>query len=157
MKKIFLTYLFSIIFSIIGLSQTWIDPGSNYYIPNPEQISVRNITLDQVQNGWGKIGTTCAGCPAYWYQMIISSQPHPAEDEKFYYYYYFKFFSNSFYSNGNPAGTYLSQVKFSMNGNLIVSTPYILLPSGTVTWGAWMRSYNNNSLVTFTVNNINVH
>jgi len=160
LKKFFLITLISVLFCVGGLSQSWApqqQQQQNYYVPHPDQIAVTNITLNQIQNGWAVQGTSCAGCPSYWYQVLISQVPHQAEDGNFYYYYYFKYFSNSFYANGSPAGTYLSQVNFYANGNFVFTTPYILCPQGQIVWGAWMRQQQNNATVSFTVTNINVH
>ncbi|HUT80599.1 MAG TPA: hypothetical protein VMZ29_05280 [Candidatus Bathyarchaeia archaeon] len=160
MKKLFLTALFAIIFAFVGLGQNFSPQQQvqqNYYVPHPDQIPVMNITLSQIQNGWARMGTTCAGCASYWYQVIRSQYSIQAEDGNYYYYFYFKYFSNSYYGNGNPAGTYLSQVNFYINGNFVLTTPYILCPTGQMIWGAWMRYQNGNATVTFTVTNMNVH
>jgi len=161
MKKLFLSILLVLFFVISGLCQNFPpvqqNVRQNYYVPNPDQIQLSNITSQQVHNGWARVGNPCAGCPSYWYQVLETSQPYQAEDGIYYYYYYFRFLSNSFYGNGSAAGTYLSQINFYMNGNFITSIQYLLLPSGQLVWGAWMRSQQINSMVSFTVANISVH
>ena len=159
MKKFLLTLLFAIIFSISGLAQSYANPQQTqqYYHPNPDMIVLKNITLQQVQNGWARSGNACAGCASYWYQVWISKTQHQAEDGNYYFYYYFKFFSNSFYGNGNPAGTYLSQINYFMNGNFVISQEYLLVPASQMIWGAWMRSLQNNVTVGFQITQISVY
>lgn len=160
MKKLILALVF--LFSmIIVSSQNYVN---NYqqnpkqtYVPDSEITPSVNITINQIQNGWARLGTICAGCPSYWYQVTRTQQMHRAEDGTMYYYYFFHFFSNSSYTNGSPAGTYLSQVYFFHNGELIISTPYLLLPVGKHIDGAWMRSKNSDSMVTFTITQMSVH
>jgi len=159
LKKFFLITLISVLFCVAGAAQSFAtqqQQQQNYYVPHPDQTPVLNITLNQVQNGWATPRTACAGCASYWYQVFVTQSPQKAEDGNYYYYYYFKFFSNSYYSNGTPAATYLSQVNFYTNGNFLFSTSYILLPQGEIVWGAWLRTLQNNSMVSFNATNINV-
>lgn len=127
------------------------------YVPLSSKIETKNITLNQIQNGWAHWGNTCAGCPSYWYQVLVSKAPIKAEDGLYYYYYYFNFFSNSYYANGKIASTYLKEVKFYYNGILAINAPYILLSPGQNIWGAWIRLHVNNVVVSFTVTNVNVY
>jgi hypothetical protein len=157
MKKLIFAILL-MLFSIVGFSQN--NPYQQQksgFVPDPSQIPTLNITLNQVQNGWALIGNSCHGCASYWYQVLRSQQMHQAEDGQYYYYFYFNFFSNSRYANGQNAGTYLNQLNFYYNGNHSFSVPYILVPSGQTVWGAWMRSQNSNSSVSFTVAQITVY
>lgn len=126
------------------------------HVPHSNTVATINITLNQVQNGWARQGQACAGCPSYWYQVLVSQQPIQAEDGLYYYYYYFNFFSNSHYTNGVQASTYLSQVNFYYNGILGINAPYLLLPAGQQVWGAWIRLGVNNATVSFTVTNFSV-
>ena len=155
MKKFILTSLLALFFAIAGMSQ-YQQAQQQYYVPNADGTPTINITLNQIQNGWARMGTTCAGCPSYWYQVSRTQQMHVAEDGNAYYYYFFHFFSNSFYTNGVQAGTYLSQVSFYHNGALAFNTPYILLPVGQHIDGAWMRSQNPSATVSFTVAQMSV-
>ena len=161
MKKLILTLV--LLFSIFAINISAQSYANQYqqqqvqkFVPRPETVVRTNITLNQIQNGWALWGSACAGCPAYWYQVTVTQQPVQAEDGNFYYYYYFYFFSNSHYTNGAQAGTYLSQVSFYSNNNFIFQTPYILLPAGQQVWGSWMRLPYNNAMVSFTVTNVSV-
>ena len=158
MKKLLATFALLIMFVVAGFSQSFApQQQSQYYVPHPDNVTLTNITLNQIQNGWARSGNSCAGCASYWYQVYISQTQHKAEDGNYYFYYYFKFFSNSFYGNGNPAGTYLSQMSYYMNGDFILSAEYLLLPQGQMTWGAWMRSLQNNVTVSFNITQISVY
>ena len=153
MKKLLLSLLF-VLFSVIGFSQYQYQQP---YVPNSESTPSINITINQIQNGWARIGNSCAGCPSYWFKITRTQQMHQAEDGQAYYYFYFHFYSNSFYTNGVQAGTYLSQVKFFHNGALLINTPYILVPAGQHVDGAWMRSQDPNASVTFSVSQMSVY
>lgn len=157
MKKFILSSLLALFFAIAGMSQYQQQVQQPYYVPDSKSTPTINITLNQIQNGWARTGNPCAGCPSYWCQITRTQQMHVAEDGIFYYYYYFHLFSNSFYTNGVQAGTYLSQVNFYHNGTLTISSPYILLPAGQHIDGAWMRSQNPNSVVTFTIAQMSVY
>jgi hypothetical protein len=157
MKKLILI-LALLIFTCIGSFGQYQQKSTEkrYDVPDPNSIPTLNITNNQVYNGWALNGNVCAGCPSYYYMIIRSSNMIRAEDGGYYYYFYFYFYSNSYYSNGTPAGTYLSDIKFYANGNFIFSVPYILVPPGQKVYGAWLR-WNTNSPVSFFITNINVH
>lgn len=158
MKKLLLGLLF-VLFSVVSFAQNnpYQQQSGQKFVPNQSQIPTINITMNQVQNGWALNGNSCYGCPSYWYQVLRSQQMYQAEDGQMYYYFYFNFFSNSRYTNGQNAGTYLSQLNFYYNGNFAFSVPYILVPVGQTIWGAWMRTQNPNSMVSFTVSQITVY
>lgn len=163
MKKIlFFIVAFFLLMSVNITGQTYYNQqqqqqNQQKYVPPPSTIQTINITSNQIQNGWSHHGTSCAGCPAYWCQILRSQTQIQAEDGVYYYYYYFNFFSHSFYTNGSQASTYLSQLNFYHDDIFAFSAQYILLPAGQTIWGAWMRLSTPNSAVTFTVTNISVH
>lgn len=154
MKKLVLGILF-VLFSVIGFGQY--GQQVQRYVPDPSSIPTYNITVNQTQNGWAQINRSCAGCPSYWVQVLRSQQMIRAEDGASYYYYYFKFFSNSFYGNGQPAGTYLSGLNFYANGQYIFNLQYILAPQGQQILGSWMRLGFSTSNVSFTTTNVTVY
>jgi len=153
MKKLLL--VFSLIFiSLICLGQNKkgaiqykANSIKSYYVPHPDTLNLINITHNQKFNGWGLMGTTCAGCASYYYKIFRSKNPFIAEDDMFYYYYYFYFYSNSHLPNGDLAGTYLSDVNFFINENYVFDVEYILLDIGQIVYGAWARSTNPKSLI----------
>ncbi len=155
MKKLILTTILAVFFAIAGMSQ-YQQQAQQRYVPDPSTVLRSNVTMNQIQNGWTRVGTPCAGCASYWVQITRSQTQIQAEDGVYYYYFYFHFLSNSYYANGNPAATYLSTINFFNEGNFVFSTPYILLARGQTVWGAWMRLPDPNSTVTFTVANMNV-
>ena len=121
-------------------------------------IKLINITLNQSENGWGSSGSVaCAGCAGYFYKILRSQDPFMAEDGIYYYYYYFYFYSNSFYSNGSLAITSLKDINFVANGKFVLNLPYLLVEPNKVTYGAWIRSTNPNSYVTFQITNVTVY
>ena len=148
MKKLKLLLL-SLLFLVLSSA------ALGQYVPDPNKIPTVNITTNASQNGWAHNGSVCAGCPAYWYMILRSQYSVQAEDRKYYIYYFFYFYSNSHYINGSPAGTYLSEVFFYVNGNFILKSPYILLPSGQQVFGAWIR-YSASIPVSFSVTNMSV-
>lgn len=153
MKKILILFI-GLVLSFVLMGQTKIQ---GKYVPNPNTIELVNITTNQVQSGWGLIGQSCLGCASYWYQIRRSVQPIRAEDGGYYYYYYFNFYSNSFYTNGASASTYLSQIFYYANGTTIFTSQYLLLPVGQNVWGAWIRLSQPTAAVSFRVTNISVH
>ena len=157
MKKAILVIL--IISALVCSGQVNRSVRPNYYVPDPVSVNKVNITLNQKPgaNGWAQNGTTCAGCPSYFFKIFRTSNAIKAEDGILYYYYYFYFFSNSFYSNGNPASTYLSQISFFMNNNFMFKIEYVLLQPGQSIYVAWMRSTSPSASVRFSISKINVH
>ena len=127
------------------------------YVPDQNMVATINITMNQVQNGWAHWGNVCAGCPAYFYQVLVTQQPHQAEDGNYYYYYYFNYFSNSHYTNGAKASTYLSVVNFYANNQFIFQAQYILVAPNQNVFGAWLRLGVNNAMVTFAPTNVTVY
>ena len=164
MKRFILALLLTLFTVGISFSQNY--PNSMYqqqqvqqkWAPNPNNIQLANITLNQVQNGWALQGSPCAGCPSYYYQVLETPQPYQAEDGQYYYYYFFKFFSNSFYGNGGQASTYLNQINYFVDGNQVHFDQYILVPPGQPHWGpTWIRTKNSNSMILFSVTNMSVY
>jgi hypothetical protein len=159
MKKLLLGLLF-ILFSVVTFAQNnpYQQQTQKRWAPDPNSIPLTNITLNQVQNGWAQMGNSCAGCPSYFYQVLITQQAYQAEDGQYYYYYFLKFYSNSHYANGSAASTYLSQVNYFMNGNQVFFDQYILVAPGQALWGpSWVRSPNQNTVFLFTVAQMSVY
>jgi len=156
MKRRILTILFAIFLGIAAFGQNYGNQVQRY-VPDPNQISTVNITINPIQNGWARVNNSCAGCPSYWVQVLRSSQMIYAEDGRAYYYYYFKYYSNSFYSNGQPAGTYLSGLNFYSNGQYVFNLQYLLAPQGQHVLGAWMRLGFITTNVSFTTTNVTVY
>jgi len=159
MKKLILALVLTVFSLLTAFSQSYstnYQQGLQKYVPAPNTVATTNITLNQVQSGWALQNQACAGCPSYWYQVLMTQTPIQAEDGLYYYYYYFNFFSNSHYTNGVKASTYLSQLNFYYNGIFALNAPYLLLPAGQQVWGAWIRLGVNNAVVQFTVSNVSV-
>ena len=164
MKKLLLGLLFAL-FSVVGFSQYY--PNSMYqqqqvaqqrWSPNPNAVPLLNITTNQVQNGWALNGYACAGCASYYYQILVTNQAYQAEDGQYYYYFFFKFFSNSHYTNGAQASTYLSQVNYFDNGTQVYFDPYILIAPGQALWGpTWIRSRSQTDAIMFSVTQMSVY
>lgn len=130
-----------------------------YFVPNPDTIPLLSINIQQTnkKNGWNKDGKTCAGCPSYFYKITRSENIYKAEDENYYYYYYFYFCSNSFLTNGDITSTYLSNIDFFIDNILVNNVPYLLLEPKKIIYGAWVRTKNPNSIVSFKITNISVY
>ena len=130
-----------------------------YFIPDHNTVPQTNITSNQVPglNGWAQIGTACAGCPSYYYKVTRTNLMYKAEDGLQYYYFFFYFHSNSYYVDGTPASTYLTEVNFYANQQWVFKVPYILLSPNTVVFGAWLRSQNPNSMVQFAATQMTVY
>lgn len=128
--------------------------GKSQGFPQPNQVPTVNITFNPVQNGWAITGNSCAGCGSVYYKILRTTQTYQASDGYFYYYYYFYFFSNSYYTNGYPATSYLTHPKFYADGVLAFQTQYVLVEPNVQKFVAWIRSANPNSVVTFHVNQI---
>lgn len=144
MKKIFTLFLF-IFISCFSFSQV-----------NNDNIPKVNITHNQVVNGWAKFKTECNGCVSFYYQILKNTLPvKEAYQNKEgvyylnYYYYYFYFFSNSKYVNGNSASTYLTNLSFYADGELIFKKDYILIEPGKSVYGAWIKTTNPNAYISF--------
>jgi len=135
------------------------DARTFYYTPDVNTTPQINITINQIpgRNGWALIGSTCAGCPSIFYKIQRSANPIIAEDNQWYYYFFFYFFSNSFYSNGNLASSYIRNISFFMNGNFVFNSEYILISPGVPIYAAWLRSPTPNSLATFQISQISVY
>jgi len=125
------------------------------YIPDAFKVQQVNVTDNIVSNGWGVLGTACAGCPSYFFKITRTINRLQAEDGNYYYYYYFWFFSNSYYSNGQPASTYLTEIQGYMNDQYITSSQYMLV-TRQEQYFMWMRSETLTS-VTFNVNKMSVY
>ena len=131
---------------------------SSAFYPDPASIPLYNITIGQnPQTGWAQWGNPCAGCASYFFQINRSQQAYQAEDGKWYYFYYFLFFSNSYYSDGTPASTYLKDLLFYADGHLVVQGQYLLVEPGRYKLGAWIRSFNPNANVSFQISQMNVY
>ena len=156
--KLFFVAILLMVASLALSGQSYVQQAQQQkkFVPHPTTVATTNITLDQVQNGWALHGQSCAGCPSYWYQVLVTQVPIQAEDGLYYYYYYFYFFSNSHYTNGVQASTYLSQVRFYCNGALAITAPYILLPVGQQVWATWIRFGADNATAQFKVTNASV-
>jgi hypothetical protein len=158
MKKLFLAVLLIFIsFLFMGQQNTPMKQKRSAFFPAPGTVEVINITPNQIKNGWGQVGNECAGCPSFFYQVSRTKQVYQAEDGIYYYYYYFHFFSNSYYSDGSIATTYLTNVDFIADGVLLIKSPYILLEAGSQKFGAWIRTRNPNSRVQFNVGQMTVY
>ena len=131
----------------------------SFYVPNPDTLLLLNITTgtDEINNGWATIGTACAGCPSYHYKIFRTQDQQKAEDGKYFFYYYFYFYSNSYQSDGSPAGTYLSHVHFFIDENIVLDIEYILIDEGKIVYAAWIRSMNPSSTVLFKPTKVTVY
>ena len=157
MKKLLL--IIGLIFiGLINYAQMPIQKSTSIdkYVPNPTQVSLKNITVNQVYNGWGINGRMCSGCPSYYYKILMTTDPIRAEDGHYYFYYYFYFFSNSHYSDGTQASTYLKNINFYASGVYMFNIDYLLIPPNDPIWGAWIRT-KALTTVEFHVANIMVH
>lgn len=160
MKKLVLGIFLAIFFAVASFGQSYLPQQQiqKRWAPDPNTIPMVNITINQVQNGWAQMGNACAGCPSYFYQVLITNQAYQAEDGQYYYYFFFKFFSNSHYTNGSPASTYLSQVNYFVNGSQVYFDQYILVSPGQPLWGpTWIRSHAQNSSILFSVTQMSVY
>ena len=146
MKK--LIFIFLLLLPLMGMGQ---------FYPHPSKIQTINITDNPIQNGWAITGRTCAGCASIFYQILRSSITHQAEDGNFYYYYYYIFYSNSYYSNGSPSDTYLTNCSFLENGIVINRSNYLLLEINNQKFVAWIRTQNAYSTITFHVDQMTVY
>ena len=159
MKKLILFILLMLI-SLICIGQMnqnqYIQKGILYY-PQPETVTTMNITLNPIQNGWGQLGNTCAGCASFYYQILRTTGVHMAEDGNYYYFFYVYFFSNSYYNNGQTASTYLTNIVYSGNNRVVLQTPYLLLKAGVQEFGAWIRSSDPQCYIQFNVDKITVY
>ena len=147
MKKLIFIFLL-LLLPFMGLGQ---------FYPHPTKIQTINITDNPIQSGWAITGRTCAGCASIFYQILRSSITHQAEDGKFYYYYYYIFYSNSYYSNGSPSATYLTNATFMENGAVRVRNNYLLLEINNQKFVAWVRTPNAYASVTFHVDQMTVY
>ena len=105
------------------------------FVPDEDTILKENITPDQVPNvnGWAKIGEVCSGCPSFFYRIQRTAESYNAEDRLDYFYFYFDFFSNSYYTNGSPASTYLQDINFYADSVFDKKIDYLLLNAGVST------------------------
>jgi len=144
MKKVLLILGFLLV-SLICIGQV------RQYVPKPSEVVQMNITHNQAPdaNGWAKMGDPCAGCPAYWYKIQRSIGQIIAEDGIAYYYFFFYFYSNSHYTDGTIASTYLSDVQFFSEETFITTIPYIIIIPDKQEWGAWLRTQNPSAAVQF--------
>lgn len=133
-----------------------IETNQQLYAPNPKNIQLIDITFNPVIEGWAIEGVACAGCPSFYYKVFVSAIPHQAENSLYYYYYYFYFYSNSYYSDGTPASTYLNNVTFTLNGINVFTIPYIVLNTNEVSYVAWLRYVDQMAVVGYSVSQINV-
>jgi len=129
------------------------------FVPDVDTTLKINIILDQDPNvnGWTKYGKACSGCPSFFYRIQRTVKTYIAEDGVDYYYFYFYFFSNSYYSNGSPASTYLQGIDFYANQVFYKKIDYLLLNIGVSVYGAWMRSEDPNCIVKFEVTQMTVY
>lgn len=146
MKKLLLTFVF-IIFSLFTFSQT---------TPNPN-VPKTNVTHNSVHNGWAKWGNSCAGCAGLYYRIDRINQPVYENDGNYYYYFYFYFYSDSYYSNGQLASTYLRGVNFYIGDTFIFNLDYLLIPPKQSYYGGWIKTTDPNALVRFTWDSISVY
>jgi len=167
MKRIFLILGF-LLFSVICMGQVQMQNKINspyqqrsiqYFVPDYNTVPQVNITMNQVPglNGWAQIGTACAGCPSYFFKVTRTSTMYRAEDGLQYYYFFFYFHSNSYYGNGNPASTYLTDINFYIDQQWLLKVDYLLLYPNTVVMGAWIRSQNPNSMLHFAATQMMVY
>ncbi len=154
MKRLFLISIL-ILSSFVCIGQTQYSRIKKF-VPAPTTIQTINITINPYINGWGLDGQPCAGCPSFFFAVLRSQELHLAEDGMYYYYFYIFFNSNSHYSNGNPAATYLENVSFVEDGRVVFNTPYILIIPNEQTYKAWLRSTNPYANVSFFIQNYKV-
>lgn len=149
MKKLITIFLILILCGFSG------DPT---YVPDPNSILTINITNPDsiVSNGWGLTGPTCAGCASYYWKITRSKMQIKAEDNIYYYYYYIWVFSNSYYSDGYKASTYLTDLDVYMDDELIYNIEYTLA-TGEQRWVGWARSTNGNESLSFEIEKISVY
>jgi len=155
MKKLFLISIL-ILSSIICFGQAQQYSRIKKFVPDPTIIQTINITPNPYINGWGLDGDPCAGCPSFFSAILRSQELHMAEDGMYYYYFYIFFNSNSHYTNGNKAATYLENVSFIEDGKTVFMAPYILVIPNEAGYKAWIRSTNPYAMVTFNVQNYRV-
>ena len=117
-------------------------------IPDPNMPTI-NITQNQVVNGWAKFKTECLGCVSFYYQIRRTAGMY--SDGKYYFYIYLH--SNSYSTAGFQAATYLRNIKFYMNNNLVFNLDYVLVEPGGPQHVAWLTSPDPMTLVTFTWEN----
>lgn len=130
-----------------------------FFIPNPDTLKLINVTniSAATNNGWAVSGKTCAGCASFFYKILRSKNTIYGEDGYEYFYFFFYFYSNSYYTNAEPATTYLTGLRFFVNDKFIFDVPYLLLEPDQVVYAAWTRSVNPNSKISFDVTKVNVH
>ncbi len=153
MKKLvsLITFLAIMFFSVNSHTQQQMRSPSGKFYPQPGTVPVMNVTINTIQNGWAQIGSACGGCSSFFYQITRTQQAYQAEDGIYYFFFYFYFFSNSYYPNGSVGATYLTGVTFIADGMTLVQTPYLLLEAGNQKFGAWIRTRNPNSGISFNV------
>ena len=143
-------------------------PSRKMVAPDPESIELITIAVPgklMVNDGWMAFKLdednmeplSCAGCANFYFMVKRSATPHQAEDSLYYFYYYVFIYSNSFYSDGNLASTYLKGVQFTLNGIPVFSTNYILAEPGVPTYAAWIRYVEPTNQIAIEPTNINVH
>lgn len=92
-------------------------------------ISQNDITIEPGQySQWSMSNQTCYGCGSF-LTMVVNN---PVQS-KGYYYYDIYFWSNSFYTNGYAANTYIKQVNIyaqdpSGRNTLVLTFPYTVVP-----------------------------
>lgn len=127
------------------------------FVPEPTAIKTLNITTNPVANGWGLIGQSCAGCPSFFFALLRSKEIQLAENGKYYYYYYVFLNSNSFYTNGNAAATYLEDISILENDKIIFNSKYILVVPNEQAYKIWIRSKDPFAKISFDIKNYKVH
>jgi hypothetical protein len=140
---------------LICLIFTYLNANSQQ-TPDPN-IQKSNITLNQIDNGWSKWGNACGGCPSFFYKILRNDYKVQREDGNYYYYYYVYFYSNSYYSNGLLASTYLTNVNFYINNNLILNLKYILIPPRQTYYACYIYATISDARISFLAEKINVY
>lgn len=130
--------------------------NTEFYVPHINSLAVINVTPNGDYNGWNVYGKVCSGCSSYYWQILRSSDRVLAENGKLYYYYYVNFYSNSYYTDGSRASTFLSDIHVIWNGSSIVHLDYLLIPNDQPIWGIWLRSVDPNLQFSIVIKEIKV-
>jgi hypothetical protein len=113
-------------------------------------------------NRWILSNNTCSGCGSF-YVMVVN-QAYPANDG--YYYYDVYLWSNSFYTNGFAASSYVKNIKLSLlqpNGTYmqVLALDYALVPPKSAYFNGYFHlayafSYSARQTIKITWSDIEV-
>jgi hypothetical protein len=91
-------------------------------------------------NKWVLSNSTCSGCGSFY--IMVTNQLYPANDG--YYYYDIYLWSNSFYTNGYAASSYVKNIKISIlqpNGTYyqVLTLDYALVPPKSMCFNGYFH------------------